>query len=55
LTDKYPDASGDVTDCLSGDVERDFSALWRRIEEFVALPESLPLGEPLAEAALVGK
>lgn len=52
FTDKYPDASGDVTDCLSGDVERDFSALWRRIEEFVPLPEPLLLGEPLSEVAL---
>ena len=55
LTDKYPEAYGDVTDCLSGDVERDFSALWRRVEEFVPLPEPLSLGEPLAEAALVVK
>ncbi len=49
LTDKYPDASGEVTDCLSGDVNRDFSNLWRRIEEFVPLPGTLPLGEPLTE------
>jgi flavin-dependent dehydrogenase len=55
LTDKYPEAGGDLTDCLSGDVERDFSALWRQVEEFVPLPEPLTLGEPLAEVALAGK
>src|SRR5262249_35750227 len=27
LTDKYPEAAGDVTDCLAGDVNRDFSQL----------------------------
>jgi flavin-dependent dehydrogenase len=47
LTDKYPDAVGTVTDCLSGDVNKDFSVLWRQIEEFVPLPEPMPLGEPL--------
>ena len=33
LTDKYPDSAGDLTDCLSGDVNKDFSELWRQIEE----------------------
>jgi len=47
LTDKYPDAVGSVTDCLSGDVNKDFSQLWRQIEEFAPLPETLPVGEPL--------
>ena len=47
LTDKYPETSGEVTDCLSGDVNKDFSPLWRRISEFVPLPEDLPVGEPL--------
>jgi len=47
LTDEYPDAAGDITDCLSGDVNKDFSALWQRISEFVPLPEPLPVGEPL--------
>jgi len=47
LTDKYPDAAGAVTDCLSGDVNKDFSRLWRQIEEFAQLPETLSLGEPL--------
>jgi flavin-dependent dehydrogenase len=47
LTDKFPDAAGYVTDCLSGDVNKDFSTLWEQIREFASLPEELPLGEPL--------
>jgi flavin-dependent dehydrogenase len=47
LTDKYPDSAGELTDCLSGDVDKDFSSLWQRISEFVPLPDDLPYGEPL--------
>jgi len=47
LTDRYPDLSGEVTDCLSGDVNKDFSGLWKRIAEFVPLPEDLSVGGPL--------
>jgi flavin-dependent dehydrogenase len=47
LTNKYPDATGLVTDCLSGDVNKDYSQLWEWISEFVPLPEELPVGEPL--------
>ncbi len=50
LTNKYPDAVGSVTDCLSGDVNKDFSVLWKQIEEFVPLPAALPVGEPLLQA-----
>ena len=50
LTNKYPDAAGAVTDCLSGDVNKDFSTLWRQIEDFVPLPASLPLGAPIVKA-----
>jgi flavin-dependent dehydrogenase len=46
LIKKYPDAADEITDCLSGDVNKDFSQLWRRVSEFVPLPESLPYGEP---------
>jgi flavin-dependent dehydrogenase len=46
LTDKYPEASGLVTDCLSGDVGKDFSQLWKWIEEFASLPPELPVGGP---------
>jgi flavin-dependent dehydrogenase len=52
LTNKYPDATGSVTDCLSGDVNKDFSVLWRQIEEFVSLPEALPVGQPLSAEAM---
>ena len=47
LTDKYPELAGDVTDCLSGDVNKDFSKLWSAIKEFVEVPDAMPLGGPL--------
>jgi flavin-dependent dehydrogenase len=43
---KYPDAAGEITDCLSGDVNKDFTALWNKVREFVPLPEDLPVGLP---------
>lgn len=43
---KYPDLAGDITDCLSGDVNKDFSRLWAAIQEFAPLPEALPVGLP---------
>lgn len=45
---RYPEAGGLITDCLSGDVNRDFSQLWQWINEFVPLPGDLPYGAPLA-------
>jgi flavin-dependent dehydrogenase len=47
VIDKYPEAAGEITDCLSGDVNKDFTPLWNKIREFVPLPDDLPLGEPL--------
>ena len=35
LTDKYPDLAGDVTDCLSGDVNKDFSGLFAAVGEIM--------------------
>lgn len=51
LTDKHPDLAGDVTDCLSGDVDKDFTKLFKAIEEFAEVPHTLPYGEPLETAA----
>lgn len=48
ITDKYPDLAGEITDCLSGDVNKDFTRLFSAIEEFAPLPEALPVGKPLA-------
>jgi flavin-dependent dehydrogenase len=48
LTKKYPAAVGTVTDCLSGDVDKDFSQLWKWVAEFAPLPQELALGEPLS-------
>ena len=45
---RYPESAGLITDCLSGDVNKDFSELWRQISELVELPEDLPYGVPLA-------
>ena len=46
----HPDAGDVVTDCLSGDVNKDFSVLWDQIREIVPLPEDMPLGEPALRA-----
>lgn len=51
LTDKYPDMAGEVTDCLSGDVNKDFSRLFAAVSEFADVPEPVPCGEPLERAA----
>ena len=47
ITDKHPDLAGDITDCLSGDVNKDFSKLWKAIGEFCELPDNLEYGKPL--------
>ena len=47
LTKKYPEAVGPVTDCLSGEVDKDFDQLWKWVSEFAPLPPELDLGEPL--------
>jgi flavin-dependent dehydrogenase len=49
LTDKYPDLAGDITDCLSGDVNKDFSKLYAAVAETAEVPELLPYGVPLVE------
>jgi flavin-dependent dehydrogenase len=51
LTDKYPETAGELTDCLSGDIDKDFSNLWQRISEFVPLPQDMAYGTPLEAAA----
>jgi flavin-dependent dehydrogenase len=47
VIDRHPEAAGLITDCLSGDVNKDFSQLWTWLEELVDLPDDLPYGAPL--------
>jgi len=49
VVEKHPELGGDITDCLSGDVNKDFSRLWQAIEEFCPLPAALPVGAPSVE------
>lgn len=49
VIDKHPEAGGLITDCLSGDLNKDFSKLWEAISEFVPLPDELPCGAPLTK------
>jgi flavin-dependent dehydrogenase len=47
LTDYDPSLAGEVTDCLSGDVNRDFTRLFDAVAKMAAVPEPLPYGLPL--------
>src|SRR5437764_13666549 len=51
LTTKYPDLTGFITDCLSGDVNKDFSKLYAAVAEMADVPERLPYGPPLPRTA----
>lgn len=48
---KYPELREDVTDCLIGQVDRDFDALWQGMAEFAELPSALAYGRPLASGS----
>jgi flavin-dependent dehydrogenase len=49
----HPEAGGLITDCLSGDVNKDYTQLWAWIREFVPLPDDLPYGEPVPQQSVV--
>jgi len=51
LIRRHPEAADLVTDCLAGDVNRDFQQLWNWISEFVTLPPPTVYGEPLKNEA----
>ena len=53
LTDRHPELVGAVTDCLSGDVNKDYSTLWEAVEKMAPLPDDLPYGFPALEAEAV--
>ncbi len=52
VIDRYPELAADITDCLSGDLNKDYGRLWKAIEEFAPLPSVLPLGGPMEQVPL---
>jgi hypothetical protein len=46
VTEKHPSVYGDLTDCLSGDVNKDFSRMFAAFQEFTEIPSILPYGMP---------
>ncbi len=46
---RFPDLRGDLTDCLIGNLFRDFESLNSGLAEFATLPEELTHGRPLIE------
>ena len=45
-----PQIRGDLTDCLIGNLNKDFQQLFQAVEEQAAIPEPLPHGRPLLTA-----
>jgi flavin-dependent dehydrogenase len=47
LIERFPNLAGDVTDCLSGDVNKDYRSLHEAIATMVPIPKKMELGMPL--------
>jgi len=47
---KHPHLKGDLTDCLIGNLSRDFAELFKAVGEFARIPEPLEHGRPLEPA-----
>ena len=50
VTDRHPAVADDLTDCLSGDLAKDFSRMFGAFSEFTTLPQPLAFGMPLTAA-----
>ncbi|HTI69783.1 MAG TPA: NAD(P)/FAD-dependent oxidoreductase [Candidatus Limnocylindria bacterium] len=46
VTNKGEHLHGALTDCLSGDVNKDFSEMYAAFGEFTTIPDDLPFGKP---------
>lgn len=53
VTERFPAVADDLTDCLSGDVNKDFSRMFSAFSEFTELPEPLPYGLPRTSGVAV--
>ena len=49
---KHPHLKGDLTDCLIGNLSRDFDPLYEAVAEFARVPEPLPYGGVNVETAI---
>ena len=43
---KHPDFRGDLTDCLIGDLQKDFDPMFEAVAEFAQIPGPLSHGRP---------
>ena len=50
LLGKYPNRRGDLTDCLIGNLSKDFSDLFDAVSEFADVPDRVEYGEPLLQS-----
>jgi flavin-dependent dehydrogenase len=50
---EFPDLKGDMTDCLIGNLFRDFRPLFNAVAKFAAVPEPLSHGAPLESGELL--
>ncbi len=50
MVKNHPEVRGDLTDCLIGNLDRDFDALHAAIRELAPLPDPLSCGKPLPVA-----
>jgi len=48
---EYPDLKGDLTDCLMGNLSRDFHPLFDGVAKYAAVPEPVAHGKPLAASS----
>ena len=46
IIEKNPELAHAITDCLSGDLNKDFSRLWTAIAEIAPVPPALAVGQP---------
>ncbi len=53
LLSEYPGLRGDLTDCLIGNVERDFGPLFEAASKFAEVPEPLAHGQPFVTDGVI--
>jgi len=51
--DRYPHFHGDMTDCLMGNLFRDFNPLFEAVASFASVPEPLEHGKALIEKPII--